>query len=477
MKRGISILLAIVMMVMLCACGSGDAGTAGTAPATTGAAEEKTAFMAGFARVDITPQEMGVSLRGFGDEKTRLSTDVISYIYSDCLALRDEEGNTALIISLDLCSCNSQQEIREAVKSATGVPLDHIVTSCSHQHSTPNDVYAREWLQFLLKQVSKSAQSAIADLAPATMEIATVQTERLNFVRHYIMNDGTYAGDNFGSTASGYKAHVSQADGSMQLVKFVREGEKKDILLTNFQGHPHLGSMTYYTSIHSDTVGVYRDAVSAALGCETIYFSGAGGNVKMKSAIEEENLTTDFREHGKLLSQYAIKAEGSYTPIATGAVRAVQEDFVGTVDHTEDHLVDLAKKMVAAYQESGSNSHAMQLAGNSGISSWHHAKAIVTKSELGSTSTIENLGAIAVGDLAFVAAPYEMFDSNGVYIKENSPFKMTVVCTIANGGNGYMPSKPTFAYNGYEADTSKFVEGTAEALADKFLEMLNGLHG
>lgn len=475
MKKIICLMLAAVMALSLCACGSGEPGAAaGSVPATT-AAEEKPTFMAGFGRADITPEEMGVSLRGFGDEKTRLSTDVISYIYSDCLALKDEEGNTALIISLDLCSCNSQQQIREAVKSATGVPLSNIITSCSHQHSTPNDVYATEWKQFLFKQVALSAEKAIADLAPATMEVATVQTERLNFVRHYIMNDGTYAGDNFGSTESGYKEHVSQADGSMQLVKFVREGDKKDILLTNFQGHPHLGSMAYYTSIHSDTVGVYRDAVSAALGCETIYFSGAGGNVKMKSAIEEENLTTDFREHGKLLSKYTINAEGSYTPIQTGTIKTVQSEFVGTVNHSEAHLLDTAKKVVEAYQATGSNAQAMKYAGNSGISSYHHAKAIITKSQMGETETIENLGAIAVGDLAFVAAPYEMFDTNGVYIKENSPFEMTVVCTIANGGNGYMPSKATFTYHGYEADTSRFVEGTAEALADKFLEMLEGL--
>ena len=474
MKKWICALLAALMVLSLCACGSSDAAPSGSESATT-VAEEKATFMAGFGRADITPLEMGVSLRGFGDEKTRLSTDVISYIYSDCLALTDEAGNTALIISLDVCSLSSAQEVLDSVSQAVDIPKENIVISCSHQHSTPNDVYAREWLQLLMKQIAVSAKKAMADQAPATMEITTVQTERMNFVRHYIMNDGSYAGDNFGSTESGYKEHVSQADGSLQLVKFVREGDKKDILLTNFQGHPHLGSTAYYTSIHSDTVGIYRDAVSAALDCETIYFSGAGGNVKMKSAIEEENLTTDFREHGKLLAKYAINAEGSYTSVATGSIKTVRSDYVGTINHTEDHLLETAQKIVAAYQATGSNSQAMQVAGNSGISSYHHAKAIVAKSKLGATETIQNLGAIAVGDLAFVSAPYEMFDTNGMYIKENSPFEMTVVCTISNGISGYMPSRATFAYRGYEADTSHFVEGTAEALADQFLEMLEGL--
>lgn len=469
MMRPLALALTFVLLLALCACGqSGGEGAAAAGNAT---------FRAGFARRDITPMDEGISMRGFGDEAYRLSTDVISLIYVDCLALQDKEGNTALILSLDMGGTNAHTQIREAVSKATGVPVSNVVESCTHQHSSPADAYNASYRAFLVEQAAAVAVAAMEDLAPATIEMTTVQTERMNFVRHYIMNDGTYAGDNFGSTASGYKEHVSQADPSMQLVKFVREGEgKRDILLTNFQGHPHLGAMAYYTSIHSDTVGVYRDAVSAALDCEAIYFSGAGGNVKMKSAIEGENLTEDFKEHGRLLSKYAINAEGTYTPIEAGTIRSVETSYTATVDHSEDHLLDVATAVNAKYKGGSSASSAMALAGDNGISSVHHAGAIVTKFNMGATAEIEHMVAIAVGDLAFVAAPYEMFDQDGVYIKEESPFKMTIVCTIANGGYGYMPTLETFEYNGYEADTSKYIPGTAEALAEQFVQMLEQLH-
>ena len=80
--------------------------------------------------------------------------------------------------------------------------------------------------------------------------------------------------------------------------------------------------------------------------------------------------------------------------------------------------------------------------------------------------------AFSFGDVGLAAAPYEMFDTSGKFIKENSPFAMTIVAELANGGNGYFPSEQAFVYGGYECDTTKYVCGTAEELADQYVAML-----
>ena len=50
---------------------------------------------------------------------------------------------------------------------------------------------------------------------------------------------------------------------------------------------------------------------------------------------------------------------------------------------------------------------------------------------------------------------------------------MTIVATKANGENGYFPSQFAFDVSGgYECDTTKYVPGTAERLADQYVEML-----
>ena len=81
-----------------------------------------------------------------------------------------------------------------------------------------------------------------------------------------------------------------------------------------------------------------------------------------------------------------------------------------------------------------------------------------------------------MGDLAFAMAPYEMYDTNGVEIKQGSPYKMTFVLTLANGPSmGYLPTRLNFEHGGYAADTCRFKPGIGEALAEEFIKMLNDL--
>ena len=86
------------------------------------------------------------------------------------------------------------------------------------------------------------------------------------------------------------------------------------------------------------------------------------------------------------------------------------------------------------------------------------------------------IGAVSFGDVGFAWAPYEMFDTNGSFIKENSPFPVTFVAECANGGNGYFPSSLAWDNAGYEVDTCKYVKGTAEELADNYVAMLDQLY-
>ena len=83
---------------------------------------------------------------------------------------------------------------------------------------------------------------------------------------------------------------------------------------------------------------------------------------------------------------------------------------------------------------------------------------------------------IAIGDVAFVGAPEEMFDTNGKQIKEGSPYKMTFILTYCNGSNGYIPSELAWEHGGYEVYKTKFARGAAELIVAQFLEMLNDMH-
>lgn len=93
----------------------------------------------------------------------------------------------------------------------------------------------------------------------------------------------------------------------------------------------------------------------------------------------------------------------------------------------------------------------------------------VTESQPVTAAPAEDPKVFRVG---FAAAPYEMFDTNGMFIKENSPFAHTVIATLSNYSHGYFPSDFTFETGSYEVDTTRFVRGTAERLADQYIAML-----
>jgi hypothetical protein len=58
--------------------------------------------------------------------------------------------------------------------------------------------------------------------------------------------------------------------------------------------------------------------------------------------------------------------------------------------------------------------------------------------------------ALAIGDVALVSFPVELFCEFGLIIKERSPLADTFVVTLANGGLGYVPTLEAFAHGGYE---------------------------
>ena len=85
------------------------------------------------------------------------------------------------------------------------------------------------------------------------------------------------------------------------------------------------------------------------------------------------------------------------------------------------------------------------------------------------------LYAVSCGDIAFVGTPGESFDTNGMEVKEGSPFKMTFFCEHCGGAWGYFPSKLAWGNGGYEVESTSEAEGTAEQMTEELINMLNGM--
>jgi len=490
MKKLISLVLAALLLLSLCACSSGSGNNSGTNAAT----EPKASFMAGYGKVDITPENYGVPMNGYGNTDTRLSTGLGSYIYAIALAITDVEGNTAIMMAVDSCGVAASvcSDVRNWAKNKHDIPTENVIIASLHQHSSPEST-AGNYQQQLTAGMKEAIDTALEDRAPAEMYFNWVETEALSFVRRYWLNDGGHVTSHSctGDKSSGFARYESEADKEMRLVKFTRE-DKEDIIMVNFQGHPHMGTSSANTEIHSDWPGAMRDAVTEQLGVNCLYFSGAGGNMNSSSSCAEHNITQpkdDFRQHGKRAAEYVVKAEDSYVKGEPGLIVCREEQLTYDADHRLDHLlpqaviindcksrdgIDAAKELLKQYPE---------------LNSHFQASAIVNKSKNGPTAN-SVMYVITCGDLAFTGHPHETFDTNGKELREGTvgnmnyaledqlenPFTMTVVASIANGSLGYVPSAEGYKNGGYESDTTKFAEGTGELMVGDYLHALNDIY-
>lgn len=473
MKRLCSLILAFCLLVCLCGCtgGSSAGADATTAPAEGG----PKVFSAGFGLVDFTPEE-SVPMGGYGNSKERMSTGLWSTLEARAVAVTDEVGESLIFIVGDLswCPMNMGSQIKAEIQEQLGVPADHIILSGTHSHGTVDTdmIDVPSVVRFNKKYISamvEAAQLAMEDRKPAQAFAGSAQTQGLNWVRRYYMDDGSLSGDNTPGTGTKLVSHESDADGQLQLVKFVREGGK-DILLTNFQGHPHLEGKT--TNISSQVVGTFRDAVEKDMDVHCLYWQGASGNLNCSSYIPGETRTTDRKEWGQILCDYAKEVYDQLKPVATGPVKVAACTFEGKVNHEHDNITDVAAQVYSTFEQTNDHKLAMSYAEGYPITSVYHANRIRANAALGDTKNMD-LAAWSFGDVSGIVVPYEMFDTNGMEVKSQTPFEITFIISYAwPAYKTYIASELAWSNGGYECDNSTYTRGTAEELVAAYLGLL-----
>ena len=470
MKRLICFVLAAVLVAGLCACGTDN---------TT--AKNKEGLHVGFGQADITPA-FGVPLGGYGNVESRLAANLLDKLYVSCLAFQDGE-DVLLLYSFD--AIRSQQnwtdELRARVSVATGVKKENIMVTSTHTHSAPElnysgDNVAQTYRDLYMAGALEAAQAAIADMDKATMSMGTVTTEKMAYVRHYEMRDGSYAGSNFGDFSYGIKDYATKNDPEMRLVKIDRENEEKtDILLCNWQVHPCFTGGAEQYNISADFIGAARNEFKTQTGMEFFYIQGAAGNQSGFSLIAEDTNGLDNMGYGKALAKYAMDAMPNLTAVEGSGIAVVSKDVEYTVNRegADEETQKKAKEVVDLWVTSDSRDLANALAKEYGIQSVYEANAILDRAGRTKETEIIHLDVTRVGGIAFVHAPYEMFADNSLYIKEKSVFgENTVIATMSNGAWGYFPTKFAYQYGCYESYSAMFTAGVAEDMANEFLSML-----
>lgn len=462
MKKFIAMTLLLVMILGLCACG-GQTETVG--------------LQVGFGRSDVLFSEP-VALSG-GSDPNRISEGALEYLQFTCVAMTDSKGETVLLFTQDLqqVSPSFTNPVLQVISQSVGVPEENILVASTHNHAAPSQSMSNVGVEKFHKEYSlamvSAAEAAMADRSAVTASVGSANAEGFVYVRHYELENGTYAGANYGNfDSSPIKGHVWEPDTQMQMVRFERE-DKKDILLLNLGCHATFNGSTSLKNLSADFPYPLRQYIEQNADVQVAYFMSAAGEQVPNTKIPAEDHGLDYKGFGQAVGKLVVDALATMTPVNTGDINLIREDFTITVDKGDQQKLSQAKEVYDAYRQTGS-SLASALAEEYGFVHYWEAMKIVEKQSLDDTDDIA-IAAMTVGDVAFTMGAYEMFSANGKYIKENSPYAMTFLITQALEHNSYIPAQIAYDINCYEAFASKAVAGSGEALAERYVELLKGI--
>lgn len=479
MKKMIAVLLLVALVFSVMGCGKEEE----TAQNVVSEYEAK-GFSMGYSIIDITPEE-STPLAGFGATQHRLSNNVLYPLKATAIAMTGSDGTTVLLMELDLITARASwaENAVQRISAATGLPTSQIMLACSHTHAGPDLAQTSfpsivTYTTMLYDRLSQVSVEALNDRKPAEVYYSEVETEGLNWVRHYYntASDGTvtYFGDNFGHDVEvdSTTQHTSDADPTMHVVKFVREGEK-DTVLCNFRAHPSLHGSSSKYDVSADYIGAFREAMYLMADCEFMYIQGGCGNINQTSKISGETKTMDAEEYGTLLAEYAVEALENMTKAEGQIVKTETVTIQGEINHTTDSLLLQAKEISTEWNLNRDIQTCLEMGKPYGIRSPFHANAIISRAGKGESEEIQ-LSTVAIGDdLAFIVSPFEMFDQLTVYIEENAAYDKVITVGYAYPHKSYLPSEYGWSYTSYETDTFPFVPGTGELVRDTLMELLD----
>ena len=331
--------------------------------------------------------------------------------------------------------------------------------SATHAHTGP-EMKAR-YAELVPARIAESVRLAMGELRPARVQAGEGEEPTLVFNRRFHMTDGT-VGWNPGKLNPKIVRPAGPADARVAVVSVA--GTDGTVLATYVNYGLHLDTVGG-TEISADYPYTMSRLVSGAMGGMTTFTLGCAGNVNhidVKSARKQSGHGEALRI-GTTLAGEVIRTYAKLEPAGEGDVRAMREVVTLPLQAHRPEDVDWAKGVAANYGKPDAAPF-LDLV---------KAMRVLAVEQRGGRPLEAEVQVIALGrDLAWVGLPGEIFAELGMAIRDRSPFKHTVVVSLANGHLGYVPDGKAWSQGNYEVVTARCAEGSGERLVEAAVRLL-----
>jgi len=440
-------------------------------------APAKPPLQAGVAVADITPP-VGYRMCGYFDE--RLSTGVLNPLHAKALVLRQGDARIAMAFcDLIGLSTDVSQRVRDRVAKEIGIPWANILLAATHSHTGP--LYADalrdhlhekavaehgkdpceevDYPSQLVSRIVDAIKEADAKVRPVQAEAVVTQQQGLSFNRRFHMKDGTVR-FNPGVLNPDIVRPAGPIDPDVGVVLF-RDGQTAVAGLMNFALHlDTLGGTQYAADYPYFTEQTLREK----LGKDFVLLFGNGtcGDINHIDVTTKDRLTTDAI--GTTLGRTAAAGLDQAKGIAEPSLAVRNVAIETPVQQFTPAEIEQAKKD-------------MDKIGTSEMSFLDQVKAykIVDAQSRGASIPLEVQVFRLSDEVAIVGLPGEVFVDLGLAIKNASPFPITLVIELCQGGIAYVPTEKAFAEGSYETVNSRIEPGGGEKMARVAIRLLKEL--
>ncbi len=355
-----------------------------------------------------------------------------------------EETEASIFISLDVTSLQEYaiEAMKNKIKEHYAIAASNIFITVTHTFSAPHtrsltaletadtEVQKKnqQYLALLLEAVIRAFETAKQTLQQVRMSSQTIQVD-CNVNRDVELPEGYWLGQN----RNGF------SDKMVPAVKFTTKTGQVVAIIYSVNVQSTIIETADKSTISSDLIGVTSKKIEEQCGCVALFMLGA-------AADQAPNVPTFNYQSLEMLASKV--AQQITSQLKNAEERAVKQSHLDRLTVT---------------------------VGGQQILKMNQLKPTKNYSFVPSTDKEVTVSIFTLGELAIVMLKPELNSITGYQIRDQSPYAVTIVATMVNGGQKYMADEQSYQRFTYEAMNSMFAQGSAEIVSQNVIAKLKEL--
>lgn len=410
-------------------------------------------FKAGFAETNITPEQFPVTTY-MGQVEAALDP-----LFAQCGYFSDGATEVLLFsVNVVMLEFPLVDKIRAAISACSGVPVDNIMLSATHNHACPAVIarphYPREegYLLFLCERLTECAAKARENAAAAVLALGRGYEKRINFNRRFVKRDGTVVSQPRSNKE--LLCNEGVVDPEVGVCRITDPTGNIRAIIVNFACH----AVHLMGQLSGGYPGVLRKVLKQKYGsdCSVLFLNGPCGNIihrNFENAGSSDN--KDFS--GECLAEDVVGVLAS--AMATVSPRL-------TVRNTR---LRGFYRPLAELRENIGNMEQLNVLPSVLKIGWYDW-SLQELEKMHSTADGEDFTVqtfLFGEDFSITAVPCEYFSQYALRIKERHPREYVFLAAPANGWLGYVPFSGCFERKGGHETTTAYWSKMAYDTGDK----------